>query len=385
MKILFLKEKRSESGFEGSAIYLQRLCIFLNSKNIQYLVLYNSRDEYYASLKKNNVNVKLFNFITETPKNIFRKYTKLRKIKNSLSKIINDGNFNIINCHFPQLLLFVDKKFIKDRQIICHWHGAETINTPLKKFYWNELISFNFRKIITSYYRRNYIYDFSKINKLVAVSNASKNTAHITFGVDEKKIYLNTYGVEKLDINKCKTIHNEFGINKDNKIILSAGRITKDKGVEDFCEVAKKLSSNELKFIFLGGYRDKDYYNKILDKYGKYVIFPGMRTDIYNFYFSSDIFLFLSHRESAGIVLMESMQFSLPLVGWNIIGVNEIIIDDYNGNLINFGNINLVTQKINNILNDENIYTKFSSNSYKSFTNYNINDNYNRLIEIFNS
>lgn len=385
MKILFLKEKRSESGFEGSATYLQRLCIFLNSVNIPYLVLYNSNDLYFKSLKKNKVNVRLFNFLTETPKNIFRKFTSIRRLKNSLSKIIIDGNFTIINCHFPHLLLFIDKNISKDRQVICHWHGAFVSNPPLRSFYWKEIMSLNLKKILWRYYTKNYIYDFSKINKLIAVSNASKETANLSFGVNNNLIYTNRYGVEEIDKNKYQTIHNEFNIQNNEKIILSAGRITKDKGVEDFCKVAKHLHNKNLKFIFLGTYRDKDYFNNIINKYKKYVIFPGMRTDIYNFYKSSDIFLFLSHRESAGIVLMEAMQFSLPLIGWDIIGVNEIISDDYNGNLIEFGNINLVVSKTKKIMENKKIYNKYSINSYKSFAKYNISDNYKRLISIYNS
>lgn len=385
MKILFLKEKRSESGFEGSATYLQRLCIFLNKKKIPYLILYNSNDQYYKSLKKNNINVRLFDYLTETPKNIFRKYTSIKKIKKLLSKIIYQENFTIINAHWPHLLLFLDKKITKDKQIICHWHGAYRVNHPLKNFYLKDLFKFNIRNILFSYYRKNYIYDFSKIHKLVAVSNASKNTAEIAFGVNSKKIFINRYGVEKINKDICINIRKEFNIDQSDKIILSAGRITHEKGAQDFCKVAKKLYNKNLKFIFLGTYRDKNYFESLYSKYSKYVIFPGMREDIYNFYLSSDIFLFLSHRESAGIVLMEAMQFSLPLVGWNIIGVNEIVKNNYNGYLVNFGNIDEVILMIKKLLNEKELYNKLSNQSFKSFANYSIDDNYNRLIDIYNN
>ena len=134
---------------------------------------------------------------------------------------------------------------------------------------------------------------------VIAVSDASKHTAIKKFLVDRNKIRINRYGVEKHDVSKIKTIFNEFNLSDDTKIILSAGRIIKDKGVEEYCEIAKKLSNKKIKFIFLGGYRDENYYQNILKKYSEYVIFPGMRTDIERFYKSSYLFLFLSHRESA--------------------------------------------------------------------------------------
>ena len=76
-------------------------------------------------------------------------------------------------------------------------------------------------------------------------------------------------------------------------MILSVGRISKAKGVEDFCEIAKKFKNKpNIKFIFVGPYLDRNYYKYIKNKYKNLVIFPGETVDVSSFYKISDIFLF---------------------------------------------------------------------------------------------
>ena len=77
------------------------------------------------------------------------------------------------------------------------------------------------------------------------------------------------------------------------------------------------------------------------------------------------------------------MNFGLPLVGWNIIGVNEIIKNNFNGELIKFRDINNAIIKIKKLLNDKKRYLRMSKNSFKSFNNYKIENSTNKLINIF--
>ena len=82
-------------------------------------------------------------------------------------------------------------------------------------------------------------------------------------------------------------------------------------------------------------------------------------------------------------MLVEAMNFSLPLVGWNIIGVNEIIKNEYNGELIKFRDLKEAMVKINYLLHDKKKYLRMSKNSLKSFNNYKIESSAYKLIKIF--
>ena len=383
MKILFLKDKRSPSGIEGAATYLMRLCKVLDRKKIAYLVLYNGKnDAYYKEMKKNGLNIKFFDYPKQTPKNFFR-FFKILNLRKKIDELIFKEKFTIVNSHFPHLNYFLSKSL--KVPLVSHWHGAEVKNIPIKIFDKNIILKLKIRDLFFRLYIKFKVFNFNLAKKIIVHGKASKITAIKMFNVENGKIKINPYGVEKYDLKKITTIHQEFNLSKDVKIILSAGRIVKDKGVEEFCEIAKKLTNKKIKFIFLGGYRDKKYYNQIIEKYSAFVIFPGLRMDIDRFYKSSYIFLFLSYRESAGLVLAEAMNFSLPLIGWNIIGVNEIIKNEYNGVLIKFGDLKVVIAKINELLHNKKKYLSMSKNSLKSFNNYKIESSACRLIKIFDN
>ena len=240
------------------------------------------------------------------------------------------------------------------------------------------------KKILKNLYLKYYLYKFDKADKLVCVSEASRTSATNTFKVPSKKIVINRYGLIDYSNEKINNFRNEFKITETSKVIICAGRETIDLGVLEFCEVAKSYCNENYKFIFLGGYRDKNFHNYLQNKYGKYVIFAGMRKDIMSFYKYSDLFLFLSHRESAGQVLMESFNFGLPVITWNIFGVNEIVVNGYNGYMCKFKDLDDVRSKIKLLLNNKDLYNSISQNCVQSFhDNYNINSSAEKVLQIF--
>ena len=227
--------------------------------------------------------------------------------------------------------------------------------------------------------------NFSKADLVLCGSMGTKNTAIDQFDVHEKKIIMHKYGVIDHSHEKILSFREEFNIDKKSKVIISVGRETIDKGVLDFCEVAKILASDELKFIFLGGFRDYKFHTKLVQDYGKYVIFTGMREDVNSFYKYSNLHLFLSHREAlGGNAILESLSFGLPLVTWNTIGVDEVMINNYNGLMCEKGKIDQVVKSVNRLLNDETLYNKISANYKIDFNEkYSINQNGKRILEIF--
>ncbi len=154
--------------------------------------------------------------------------------------------------------------------------------------------------------------------------------------------------------------------------------------MEDFCNVALSLKGRKgYKFVFLGGYKDKKYHDYLFEKYGDVVSFMGMREDINNFYRSADLFLFLSHRESAGLVLAEAMFFSLPLVAWDIIGVNEMFVNGVNGYLCEFSNTDEVVSNVIKVLDNDDIYKRFSNSSLIESKKHEIHQSVKSLISLF--
>ena len=380
MKILFIKEKRSETGLEGIATYLLNVCIELNRLGVAYLVLYNARDLFYEKMVENDVKVEIVSLPASSPYNMLHRFFNVLRIRRLIHSIVLKENITIINVHFPHLLEYIEAKW--GVPIYAHWHGAFLENKPLK--YFDSKNIYSPVSLINNVYKKHIVYSFSKAKNVVCPSIAAKNTASKCFLVPENKIKINKYGLKKINPSDCKDIKKELGFKPTDKVILSAGRETKSKGVEDFCNVALSLKSRtNYKFVFLGGYRDKKYHDYLIEKYGDVVYFMGMREDIYDFYKSADLFLFLSHRESAGLVLAEAMFFSIPLIAWNIIGVNEMFMNARNGYLCEFSNIKEVTNNVVKVLENKELYEDFSKASLKDSSNHEIEKSVENLINLF--
>lgn len=343
MKILFLKEKRSDSGIEGISSYLFNVCKELNRLKVDYLVLYNSEDLFYKKMVENNIKVKIIEFLPPSAKNMFHKYKDVLKLRNKVYQIVKNEKITLISVHFPHLLGYVDKSW--GIPIVAHWHGAFIENKPLKSFYIKDIL--NPKQLLKSFYQKHFAFNFSKADIVICPSEAAKNTAEFKYKVNKNKLKIIPNGIPKINTNLYNSLRQELGFLNTDKIIISVGRETKSKGVEDFCKVALSFQDKtEYKFLFFGGYRDEKYHNYLVNKYGEVVKFMGMKENINDYYKTADLFLFLSHRESQGNVLLEALSFKLPCICWDIIGVNEVIENNKNGFLCKFGDILDICSKI---------------------------------------
>jgi glycosyltransferase involved in cell wall biosynthesis len=381
VKVLFIKEKRSESGVEGIATYLLGVCVELNRLNIPYLVLYNAKDLFYEKMLQHNINVKILEFPSISAKNMFFKYIDILKIRRIIHNIVKSENITHISVHFPSLLSFIESKW--GVSIIAHSHGAFSDNKPMKYFYLRDF--FYPKKLLNSFYRKHIVFNFNKADKVICSGKSAEETAINKYCIDRGKIFLNMYGSVQKNIINIKDIRKELGLSINDKLIISVGRETKAKGVEEFCEVAKALSSKKhYKFFYLGGYRDEIYHDSLLEKYGKYVKLLGMKINIDEYYKASDMMLFLSYREAGGMVLFESMNFSLPMVVWDTVGVNELVVNGFNGYLCPIKNVQYAANKVDEILSNDDVYGELSSNSKKEYDEkYNFKFHVGRLLTIF--
>ncbi len=176
-----------------------------------------------------------------------------------------------------------------------------------------------------------------------------KNTKN-AYGVSEyvgswkkiKKHIKNYYGcVYNQSITKEENENNfkkEFNLSESDILVVSTGRITKEKGYEILKNVIiGEKWDNNVKFVIVG---DGDYLEKMKEEISyshmkDNVVFTGFRKDIDNVLKSGDIFLICSLHETLCMSVMEACQYKLPVVATRVGGIPEIIEDGENGYLVN--------------------------------------------------
>lgn len=123
-------------------------------------------------------------------------------------------------------------------------------------------------------------------------------------------------------------LRNELGGAEDDIIVVSTGRITRDKGYDIFWDAIQKLGkSKNIKYVIAGeGDYKKEWKKEIFEKgFNDQVFLLGYRKDIDNILLGSDIFLTCTKHETLGNSILEAAMHSLPVVATNTGGIPEIV------------------------------------------------------------
>ena len=380
LNILFLKEKRSESGIEGVGKNLIYRCIELNKRKIKYLVLYNGKDDLYKLMLDLQVNVQYLPFPDKSPRNILHKRYEIFKFRKKIHKIVTSNVISHIHVHNAYLLDFLSKRW--GIPITAHHHSAFIENRLIKYFNLNSIT--NPKRLLKELYNKLIVFNYSKADEIIAVSEDARSSLIQKYGSNAKNVNVVYNGTNDIEALQYENLKHELGLIETDKVVLSVGRVTRAKGVEEFCELAKRhKGDNSIKFVFVGGFNCKKYYKEIVSKYSEYVLFTGLRKDVLSFYRISHVFLFLSHREACPNVVIESMYFKLPIIGWHVPGVSELVKDNHNGFICPFGDLVAVHKKLKILLADKKEYQRISQNAYLERSKYTVKENTDKILGIF--
>ena len=171
---------------------------------------------------------------------------------------------------------------------------------------------------------------YYKNNKLLRGSKASVIKSS---GLDLSKY------MENIDNSKIEALKAELNLSEKETTFILVSRIVIQKGILDYLEAAKKCYENGYKFNFLlVGQLDSDgsITLKEINAYRQYVKFLGRREDVKELLALSDVFVLPTYyREGVPRVLLEASAMGLGLITTNMPGCKDVVIDDYNGKLVN--------------------------------------------------
>lgn len=133
------------------------------------------------------------------------------------------------------------------------------------------------------------------------------------------------------DDEKRESFREEYGIDPDQRVVLSVGQQTPRKGIYDFFKLADQHP--DMTWVWVGGFPygtlSKDYAKIQMLKAHSHenVIFTGVIDDISRAYSGGDIFFMPSHAETFGLVIVEALSSGLPVIARDIFEFREIFGD----------------------------------------------------------
>lgn len=168
-----------------------------------------------------------------------------------------------------------------------------------------------------------------KIKTMLENYGIRQDISIIPTGIDLKEQY--TTLEERLALKK------EIGLNVEKKVLLSLGRIAKEKNIETLIEYMALFKEDTYQLLIVGGGPDKERLEKKVQALGirDKVFFTGMVSpaETYKYYQLGDIFVCASTSETQGLTYIEALSHKLPLLCVYDICLENVLIPEENGYL----------------------------------------------------
>ena len=211
-------------------------------------------------------------------------------------------------------------------------------------------------------------------NEVIVNSNYMKCELQRNFGLPFDKINVVPNGV---NLTMYSGIERDYDFRRnyasDNeKIILYAGRLVYEKGVQHLIAAMPKILANyhDAKLVIAGKGGMIDELKAQVDylRLGNKVYFTGYmdHKSLCKLYKCADISVFPSTYEPFGIVALEGMLAGNPVVVSDVGGLNEIVEHGVNGMKSYAGNYNSIADSILTLLFDHKLCAEIAKNAKAS-------------------
>jgi len=233
-----------------------------------------------------------------------------------------------------------------------------------------------------------FVYDIERegmemADKIIAVSNFTKNKIIYNYGVNPDKITVVHNAVE---FTNSKYNHN-FVIKETDKVVLFLGRVTLQKGPDYFIQAAKKALELDpiIKFIVAGaGVMLRQTIEKaaelgIADK----VLFTGFinPNEVDKLYKIADLYVMPSVSEPFGITPLEAMRNNVPVLISKQSGVSEVLNHCLK---VDFWDIDSMVNKMLGVLKYEALTNTLKHHASIEIQKFNWDEPAKKCLEVYN-
>lgn len=175
-------------------------------------------------------------------------------------------------------------------------------------------------------------------DRVIGISKHSYDDLLNIYKIPEHKLALVPHGLKDSKSHLTKKEGNllkqKYGFKEKELILIFAGRLDVDKGIEVLAESFIELQKvyPQLRLIIAGDGNYNAIFSKLTFSWSK-VIFTGFvdKNILYELFSIADIGVLPSFHEEFGYVALEMMMMELPLVVGRTSGLSELVIDGVSG------------------------------------------------------
>jgi glycosyltransferase involved in cell wall biosynthesis len=291
----------------------------------------------------------------------------------SLRKILKDEAINIVNPHHFGPLLYT---FVATRLM-----NIKLVYTEHSRWQLEQLTTL--KKVLN-------LIMLWRSAAVVAISKQTQNYYSQSLMLRESSVHLITNGIDIAIYKKKKKCHlrQSLGIGDHEKVIGMVAHLRPEKNhkllISAFSNLARIM--NDVKLILVGA----DGMDGEIQKYAAQsdgsdkILFLGSRNDIPELLDIFDIFCLPSVYEGLPLTILEAMAAGVPVIGSDVLGINEVVVNNVNGLLFPSNDDQKLTETLLLLLKDSSLRYRLSS-AGKSFVaqQYSLDNMIKKYDELF--
>ncbi len=295
-----------------------------------------------------------------------------------VGRIVKLAEFDVIHAHdWLTCRAAIRAKMITGKPLVIHIHSVESdrAGRPFGG---------------SPYVREIESLALSLADRVVAISNNTKQTIMREYGIPEDKIEVvhNHFDPQSLEPADGDNIYRYLEHTKQfgYRVVSSVGRLTIQKGLPNLLHAFKEVLQRAPKtfLLFVGdGEQKRELIETAADLgIGANVFFAGFqRGKAYrDAYTVADLFVMPSISEPFGLVALEAIGYGTPVLVSKQSGASEVI---HNCLKVDFWDINEMANKIVGVVQNDALRDELHANAYREYASRSWDDSADKLWDVY--
>ncbi|HSA83825.1 MAG TPA: glycosyltransferase family 4 protein, partial [Patescibacteria group bacterium] len=211
----------------------------------------------------------------------------------------------------------------------------------------------------------------------------------ISYGVKQPiEVLPNGIDVSTYQQGKKGFLRKALHITRNKKILLSVGRLGKEKSMDFLIKSFKHIVEQEKNtvFVLVGDGPDKNKLKRLVTRLEleSSVFFMGTvnHSDMPHVYADADLFLFASQTETQGLVLLEALASGVPVVAVSDKAFDAVIFSGENGFLV-VKDPKIFAEKAILLLRDKKLYQRFFQSGQEQVKKFSVENTVKQVEKLY--
>jgi glycosyltransferase involved in cell wall biosynthesis len=213
--------------------------------------------------------------------------------------------------------------------------------------------------------------------QIITVSEAEKRSA-LARKIGKPELFSTVHsGIEwkQFDLSADRhSLRQMLGVPIDAPLIGTVGRLNEQKAPFDFVRLAALLNRScfDAYFVWVGDGSLMEPARELARQLSveAKIRFIGLRSDVNSLLRGLDCFVLTSHWEAFPIVVLEAMASQLPVVASDLPGIDEAVMDGFNGYLCPAGDLEAMQAALEKIIGDRDHAAQLGLNGRNRITQF---------------